>query len=355
MFRRSFCACLLLPTLRAFAQTTSAPTGAATGPPAGTPAGTPAPKDQQGNIHVQVNVVSVPVTVTDASDRFITDLDQKDFKLWEDGKVVDVRYFSRDPKQALVVGFILDLSNSARLYFKVYQDAISDLAYVLLPGDNQNKGFLGTYATEADFLVKPTNDGQLLSEKIRKLKPGGGSAMLDAVHKACTQYFTVKGQPNEPKRVLIVIGDGHDNNSKVSLEQTLEAAQRAQVVIYAVSTVGYGFTNPEESNLVRLAEETGGRVERPLQGLHKDVSGYLSTPSDEGNYAYKVGTGGYAAELSNSLYKAITNLSGDITHQYILGYTPAPFSDRKFRSIKVAVNLKNADVKIRARKGYFPP
>ena len=315
----------------------------------------PPPKDPQ--IQVQVNVVNVPVTVTDSADRFITDLDKKDFSVWEDGKPVEVRYFSRDPKQPVIVGFLLDVSNSARLYFKVYQDAITDLAFVLLPGDNQNKGFLGAYATEPDFLVKPTGDGELIADKMRKLKPGGGSAMLDAIHTACTKYFTaVKGQPMEPKRALIVVGDGHDNNSKVSLEQALEAAQRAQVVIYAVSTVGYGFTSEGESNLVRLAEETGGRIERPLQKLHKNVSGYLSTPSDEGNYAYKVGTGQYAAELSGSLYKAITDLTGDINHQYILGYTPpSPFTERRFRNIKVAVNLKGVDVKLRARKGYFPP
>ena len=319
---------------------------------------TPSAKDtsQSGQIQVEVFVVNVPVTVTDSNDRFIADLDKKDFSIWEDGKPVEVRYFSRDPKQPVIVGFLLDASNSARLYFKTYQEAIEDLAFQLLPGDNPNKGFLGAYATEVDFLVKPTSDGELIAQKIRKLKPGGGSAMLDAVYKACTQYFTVKGQPMEPKRVLIIVGDGHDNNSKVSLEQALEAAQRAQVVIYAVSTVGYGFTNEGESNLVRLAEETGGRVERPLQKIHTKVSGYLSTPSDEGNYAYKVGTGQYAAELANKLFTAITALTGDITHQYILGYTPpAPFTDRKFRNIKVAVNLKGADVKMRARKGYFPP
>lgn len=340
MLMRSLLVWLLVPAAAAWAQAPSLP----------------APRNPSDQIEVQVFVVNVPVTVTDSEDRFIADLDRKDFSVWEDGKQVEVRYFSRDPKQPVTVGFLLDASNTARLYFKTYQEAVTDLAFNLLPGDNQNKGFLASYATEVDFLVKPTNDGEALAQKIRKLKPGGGSTLLDAVYNACTRYFTVKGQPMEPKRVLIVVGDGHDNNSKVSLEQALEAAQRAQVVIYAVSTVGYGFSNEEESNLVRLAEETGGRVERPLQKIHTKVSGYLSNPSDEGNYAYKVGTGQYASELSGKLYKAIMDMTGDISHQYILGYTPpAPFTDRKFRNIKVSVNLKGADVKVRARKGYFPP
>lgn len=344
MVRRSFLACLLATPWAARSQTPSGATA-------------PGSKENQpgSQIQVEVFVVNVPVTVTDSEDRFLTDLEKKDFTVWEDGKQVEVRYFTADPKQPVIVGFLLDASNSARLYFKTYQDAIADLAYNLLPGDNKNKGFLAAYATETDFLVKPTNDGDHIAEKIRKLKPGGGSAMFDAIYNSCTKYFPVTGQPREPKRVLIVVGDGHDNNSKVSLEQTLEAAQRAQVVVYAVSTVGYGFTNEGEANLVRLAEETGGRIERPLQKIHTKVSGYLSTPSDEGNYAYKVGTGQYAAELAGKLFSAITNLAGDIEHQYILGYTPlSRFKERKFRSIKVAVNVKG-DVKVRARRGYFPP
>ncbi len=319
------------------------------------PAPPPAPQPPSPQIKVQVNVVNVPVSVLDASGRFIMDLDKKDFRVWDDGKEVEVRYFIRDPTQAVIVGFILDASNTARLYFKTYQEAIQDLTWALMPGDNQNKGFLVAYHTEPDFLVKPTGDAELIVEKIRKLKPGGGSAMLDAVYRSCNQYFKVRGEPMEPKRVLVLVGDGHDNASKVSLEQALEAAQRAQVVIYAVSTVAYGFHQPEEENLVRLAEETGGRIERPLQKVHEKVSGYLSTPSDEGNYAYKVGTGQYASELAGKLYKSITDVTGDITHQYVLGYTPPPFTDLKFRSVRVAVNLKDAEVKVRARKGYYPP
>jgi VWFA-related protein len=335
MLRRSFLASALAPAVRVWAQQQ--------------------PQQPDSQIQVQVNVVNVPVTVTDAEGKFVWDLERTDFRVWEDGKPVEVRYFTRDPKQPVHVGFILDASNSARLYFKTYQEAIQDLAWALIPPGEQSKGFLVAYHTEPDYLVKPTNDTELIVEKIRKLKPGGGAALFDAVYYVCTKYFTVRNQPREPKRVLVIVGDGHDNASKVSIEQTLEAAQRAQVVIYAVSNVAYGFTNEGEANLVRLCEETGGRVERPLQKIHTKVSGYLSTPSDEGNYAYKVGTGQYASELAGKLYKAITDVSGDVTHQYVLGYTPpTPFTDAKFRSIKVEVAVKNADLKIRARRGYYP-
>src|SRR6202142_1995349 len=98
---------------------------------------------------------------------------------------------------------------------------------------------------------------------------------------ACTTRELVNDEPYEPRRVLIVIGDGHDTASKKTLEETLEVAQRNLVTIYAMSTVSFGFDSEGDKNLIRLAEETGGRVEYPLNKLYKDVAGYLSTPSDE--------------------------------------------------------------------------
>ena len=133
-------------------------------------------------------------------------------------------------------------------------------------------------------------------QKLQKLKPSGGSALYDAIYMACTSRKLIQGEPIEPRRILVIVGDGHDNASKKTLDEALEIAQRNLVTIYGVSTVAFGFANDDAKNLVRLAEETGGRVEYPLEGVYKDVAGYLSTPSDEGNYALKVGTGQYAAE-----------------------------------------------------------
>ena len=77
-----------------------------------------------------------------------------------------------------------------------------------------------------------------------------------------------------------------------------------------VSTVAFGSTSEGEKNLTRLAEETGGRVEYPLDGVYKDVIGSLEKPSDEGNYAIKVGTGGYAAQIAQGMFRAIANVAG---------------------------------------------
>ena len=93
----------------------------------------------------------------------------------------------------------------------------------------------------------------------------------------------------------------------------------------------------------------------PLQDVYKDVSGYLSTPSDEGNFALKVGTGGYASAISTSIFKSVADVVGEITTQYIMRYIPdtaASDQNRIFRTITVKVALAN--VKVRARKGFYP-
>lgn len=306
-------------------------------------------------IQVQVNEVIVPVTVTDDKGRFVSDLDLKDFKILDEGHEQKVQYFSREHNQPVVVGFLIDLSNATRLHWKTYQEAAIELVLNLLPGDKKYSGYLVTYGNEAELAANTTTDSEKIVEKLRKVKPGGGAALYDAIYMACQKRNIVDGEPYDPRRVLIVIGDGHDTASKKSLEEVLELAQRNLVTIYGMSTVAFGFNAEGEKNLTRLAEETGGRVEYPLQKLYSNVAGYLSTPSDDGNYALAVGSGGYAAEISGGIFRAVANIAGEVTTQYILRYTPEvdeKGEPKVFRNIKVAVNLQN--VKIRARKGYYP-
>ena len=308
----------------------------------------------QQTIRVDVGEVIVPVTVTDDKGRFVSNLDQKDFQIFDQGKEQAIRYFSRERSQPVVVGFLMDLSNASKGQWKSYQEAATELALTLLPGDKKYSGYLIGYGTEAEIMVNTTSDAEPIVEKMRKLKPGGGAALYDAIYKACTTRKLVKGEPVEPRRIVVIIGDGHDNASKKTLNEVLELAQRNLVTIYSISTSAYGTVNEGDEHLVKLAEETGGRVEYPLQNVYKDVSGFLSQPSDEGNYQLKVGTGGYASAIANSIFKSITNVAGEITTQYILRYIPdaPPGSERQFREINVKVAL--ADVKVRARKGYYP-
>ena len=140
----------------------------------------PAP-DPGDTIRVEVNVVNLPVTVTDAEGRFIVDLEKSDFSVWEDGRLVEIRYFTRsveeDKKPPLYAGFIVDLSNTARLYYKTYQTSIGDLAWMLVPEGGRNKGFLFGYHTEVDELVDFTDDPVTLTERMENLKHGGFDAV----------------------------------------------------------------------------------------------------------------------------------------------------------------------------------
>jgi VWFA-related protein len=301
-----------------------------------------------------VEEVIVPVTVTDDKGKFVSDLVQSDFQILDQGKIQNIQYFTRERSQPVVVGILMDLSNNSRTHWKNYQDAAIELTNTLLPGDKKFAGYLIGYGNEAELMVDTTSDGEKIMEKIRKLKPGGGSALYDAIYQSCTRRSLIAGEPVDPRRVVVVIGDGNDNASSKTLDQVIELAQRNLITVYGISTSAYGFEATGDSALVRLAEETGGRVEYPLVNPYKDVSGYLSTPSDDGNYALSVGSGGYASAVASSIFRSIASVAGEVTLQYILRYIPEASADsvRQYRKIEVKVALPN--VKVRARKGYYP-
>ena len=317
---------------------------------------TKVPVFAQSPIKVAVSEVIVPVTVTDEKGRFVSNLEQKDFRIFDEGKEQRIDYFSRERNQPVVLGMLLDMSNNMKIHWKKYEDAATELALNLLPNDPKFAGYLITYGSEkAELQVDTGIDSEKIVEKIRKLKPAGGAALYDAIYMACANRKLVQGEPYEPRRVIVIIGDGHDSASKKTLNEVLEVAQRNLVTIYGMSTVAFGFSSEGEDALTRLCEETGGRVEYPLNNLYKDVSGYLSTPSDDGNYALTVGTGGYAGEIAGGIFRAISNISGEITTQYIMRYNPDvgdKGADRAFRRLRVAVNLLG--VKVRYRSGYYP-
>jgi VWFA-related protein len=328
--------------------------------PANTSANTPANDDPLhgepgvGAIRVEVNEVIVPVTVTDEKGRFVSNLEKKDFQILDEGKVQNIRFFSRERSQPVVAGILIDLSNSSRTQWKNFQNAATEMVLTLLPGKDKFSGYLIGYGNKAELMVNTTTDPEPMVSKIRDLKPGGGAALYDAIYMACTNRALLPGEPFEPRRVLVVIGDGNDNSSKRTLAEALEVAQRNLVTIYGISTVSYGFTSEGSDNLIKLAEETGGRVEYPLQNVYKDVNGFTSTPSDEGNLAFKAGTGGFASAVASALFTSIANVAGEITTQYIIRYTPRDeeASTKVFRALNVKVALP--DVKVRARKGYYP-
>jgi Ca-activated chloride channel homolog len=309
----------------------------------------------QAPIQVSVNEVIVPITVTDEKGRFISNLTKSDFRIFDENKEQKIDFFSHEQSQPIVIGFLIDTSNAMKIHWDKYKEAASELMLNLLPGDKKYSGYLITYGNEPQLVADTNSDSEKMVQKMARIKPAGGSALYDAIYMACTNRKTVMGEPFEPRRVMIVIGDGHDNASKKSLKEVIEIAQRNLVTIYAMSSIAFGFHTESEDNLTQLTAETGGKVETPLNNAYKDVAGFLSTPSDEGNYAIQVGTGGYTAEISSSIFRSVASLSGDITTQYVIRYTPdvKPSSEaRQFRHIKVTVNLPTAQ--LRYRNGYYP-
>jgi VWFA-related protein len=336
----------------------AAPQQAPPPPPAG--AAQPAKAAEQAEqitFRTEPTEVIVPVTVTDDQGKFVSNLTKEDFRILDEGRPQLIRYFNHTPRQPIVVGFLVDLGSGSRIHWATYQEAIRDLIWNLLPDDKKFAGYLISYGAEAELVVNTTTDGGKLADKVAKMKPGGGSALYDAIYMACMRRELVPGEPYDPRRVIVVIGDGNNNNGSRNLEEVLELAKRKQVTIYGMSTVSYGSDNPNRETLERLASETGGRVEYPLgPQLYKDISGFISKPMDAGNYVYEAGTGGYAGEVSRSIINSVANLQGNITTQYVLRYVPdidPGASEKAFRKIKVEIpSLSN--VKVSARDGYYP-
>jgi VWFA-related protein len=310
-------------------------------------------EDPEGEpIRVGVTEVVVPVTVTDQNDKFVTGLKKADFDIYDQGVKQTIKYFSAERSQPVVVGFLMDLSSSMKIQWKEYKENAIEMALTLLPGDQKYQGYLIGYSTEAELMVNTTNEADRLVAKLEKVTPGGGAALYDGIYLACTSRKLVKGEPLEPHRVLIVMGDGHDNASHHTMEEVIELAQRNLMTIYAVSTDAYGMESGNAKNLRRLADATGGRVEYPLMNVYANTQGFLSRPANDGNREFGDGTGGYQAKILGSLFKSIQAIAGEITTQYMLRYSPnTPGYEGDEHSLHVEVHIPN--VNVRSRTQYF--
>ena len=306
---------------------------------------------QTPEFRLDVNEVIVPVTVTDDHGRFVTGLEKKDFRIYEENKLQEVRTFTHDRNQPVVIGFLLDLSSSSSTHWENFQTATTELIQRLLTGDPKYSGYLIGYAREAEVAVNTTSNADTLVDKVNQLKPGGGSALFDAIFLACGNRKLMKGEPIEPRRVLIVIGDGHDNASEHSLAQTIQVAQRNLVTVYGISTQAYGSTSEGDQTLQKLATETGGRVVYPLGDVYRDTDGYLSHPSSDGNYPLGVGNGDYTGSVDSKLNRGVMDIVGEVTTQYLLFFVSNSPTEKPYRNLRVMVDMPN--VRVRARKGYF--
>ncbi len=273
-------------------------------------------------IRKRVDEVNVVFTVTDKRGHFVKDLTQNDFKVVDDGKPATIRFFGKETNLPLRVGLLIDASNSVRDRFKFEQEAAIEFLNQIIR-TKYDEAFVIGFDTTPEVTQDFTDNTEALSHGVRMLRPGGGTAMYDAIYYACRDKLMKedKGQ-TATRRAIILLSDGEDNQSRVSREEAVEMAQRAEVIIYAISTNTSGLKLRGDKILEHFAEETGGKAFFPFK--IQDVADAFSQIQDE------------------------------LRSQYAVSYKPADFiADGKYRKIEILAD--NKKYKVRARKGYYAP
>jgi VWFA-related protein len=297
------------PTAQTSAQQTSSDTGTENGD---------IPK-----IRVGTNEVNVVFTVTDKHGKRVTDLKQADFRFVDDSKpAMEIRSFHAETNLPLQVGLLIDASSSVRDRFKFEQEsAIEFLNQTVRKRFDQAfvVGFDATPEVTQDF----TDETEKLSRGVRDLRPGGGTALYDAVYYACREKLLKQPQNGPTRRAIILLSDGDDNQSHVTREEAIEMAQRAEAIIYTISTNVSGTKGAGDRQLERMADATGGRAFAPFQ--IRDVA------------------------------NAFAEIQDELRSQYAVSYKPADFKpDGHFRTIEIVANDRK-NFRVRARRGYYAP
>ena len=346
--------------------TTLAQNSVPTPPPASIPPGSIAPavrqeaipQEGQTTVRVRVEIVDVPVTVLDKRGRPVIDLTKDDFQIFEDNKPQTIKYFSREMRQPLRIGIILDTSNSARPALQFEKDAASEFVFNMLKGrSSKNQIFLQTFDATSSIMQDFTSDPEQLNEKIRLLKAGGGKALYDAIYFACREKMMSRSE--NARRVLVLISDGRDVQSEHSLEEAISMARRAETVIYTIGITAYGFHNTGNPILDELTTATGGAAYYPLEATPGTdlATGHLSQGQigdTSQNKGLGAGTGIYSATRLMQLADSLDSIGRELNEQYSIQYTPLnDRADGTYRSIRVEVKRKSYTV--RAKSGYFAP
>ena len=280
------------------------------------------PQDSVLTIRKRVDEVNVLFIATDRHGKFVRNLTQNDFSFLDDHKPVQsIVNFRRETDLPLKMGLLIDVSGSVHTRFEFEQDAATSfMQHVLRPGFD--KAFVMGFNSTQDLAQDFTDSVPQLSRGVRSLRDGGGTALYDAIYHACRDKL-LKEQSDRPQRkALILLSDGDDNQSEYTLAQAVEMAQRAEVIIYAISTNTSGLKLRGDKVLEHFAEETGGKAFFPFK--IEDVA------------------------------NAFTEISDELRSQYAVSYKPADFvADGKYRKIEILADNKKYHV--RARRGYYAP
>lgn len=285
---------------------------------------TPTVKDQNGSytITTVVNEVNLLFTVTDKHGHFIRNLKEDDFSLLDDRMPpAEVYSFTQQTNLPLRVGLLIDTSSSIRERFDFEQNAaIEFLLSVLRP--QIDRAFVMGFDANPDITQGFTNNADLLSNGIRRLSPGGGTALYDAVYTACHDEMLPLRSPTAFRKVIILLSDGDDDQSHATLDDAVKMCQRAGTTIYTISTNDSPSRDRGDDILKAMAVVTGGRAFYPTH--------------------------------MENVSAAFQGIQEELRSQYSLVYKPADFkADGAFRPI--FLTAMDRKYKVRAMKGYFAP
>jgi VWFA-related protein len=273
-------------------------------------------------ILLDVTRVNVLFTVTDKKGRFITDLAKDDFQVFEKKKEQNIVQFTAESDLPLRLALLIDTSNSIRDRFKFEQEAaVEFINSTVRP--REDKAMLVSFDSATELVADLTDNPEVLAKAVRGLRPGGGTSLYDAIFYACKDKLQLDQPRDKFRRAMVIVSDGDDNQSRVTRDQALEMAQKADVVIYAISTNNKHEPSEGDKVLRYLTDETGGQAFFPFE----------------------------ARDLSQSF----ENIANELRHQYNIFYRPSPLeADGLFHPVNVRVKGRK-DVIVRARKGYYAP
>jgi VWFA-related protein len=298
--------------------------------PSSPPSPQPAPPAQsqppqpQPAFRTGIDIVSLNVTVTDGSGRYVTDIEQDDFSVFEDGVKQDLAFFNRRP-QPIALSLLLDSSASMEEKLPTLQTAAVNFIKGLKPSDIAQ---IIDFNSRVEIRQAFTSNQAELAASINQTAVGGSTSLHNAVYIALKELRKVKAVSEEDVRrqALIVFSDGEDTSSLVSFEEVLDLAKRSETAIYAIALRGVdtqtkGFREAEFV-MRTLAQETGGRAFFPAR-------------IDDLNGVY-------------------TQIADELASQYTLGYTSKnQRRDGAWRNLVIRVSRPS--ITPRTKKGYFAP
>jgi Ca-activated chloride channel family protein len=312
---------------------------------------TAAAQNQEGfTFRSGVELINVTTTVTDDSGRFVSGLQKEDFTVFEDGVRQEVTQFSNE-RVPVSLGIVLDASGSMTPdKMSSARAAIDRFVYDLLGKDDEL--FFMEFANRPDLVQDWTTDRRSISRAVSRVTPAGGTAMYDAIADA----VPVANNGAHPKKALLVISDGNDTNSNLSVGELRQLIRESEVLVYALGVDGTAttFRNGPTIQLPIPLPIPGRR--RPggfppiIGGGSQRVTNERVNPDALRQITDDTGGRTEIVRGFGDLDNATARIADELSKQYYLGYVSTGKKDGRWHAIKV--DVKDRRLSVRARRGY---